>query len=291
MENRDWWRSLLGVPDRQWYVRHERSDTSLDVWVADGSVISCAFVEPDQDGPAPVVVVPFYRVSYVIGRGDIARYGSADAAWLRAYATRLARHGVTAVVVPWWFESYADESHRDLAERYAPAVAEHRRRHACTGLGRSVADLVAVLDALDRELSRSVYGCFGHSLGGKLATFLAALDERIAAAVLSEPGLGWAHSNWSAPWYVGELAPAPRDHDEVLALVPPRRLLILTGGESDGQHNAEIIVKARRRVGDLADRIEVIDHGEGHTPPTWVQAEAYNWLRDNLVTAGGVAGR
>lgn len=286
MDAGDWWRAWLGVPERsQWYVRHRRAGTSLDVEVGDGTTISCAVVGP-LDDQSPVVVVPFYRVSYVTGRGDPARYGSADTAWQRAYATHLAERGVTAVVVPWWFESLAVEGADGLSARYARAVDEHRRRHTCTGLGRSVADLTAVLDALDREaIGSGVYGCFGHSLGGKLAMFLSALDERIAAAVLSEPGVGWAHSNWSAPWYVGDLAPAARDHDELLAAIPPRRLLLLAGGDSDGEHNAALVAEARRRAGDLADRIDTISHGEGHTPPWWALEDAYAWLRRNLTVS------
>lgn len=284
MDAGDWWRTLLGVPDRsEWYVRHQGSGTSLDVEVGDGTAISCAVVGPVGEEASPVVVVPFYRVSYVTGQGDPARYGSADAARQRAFATQLVERGMTAVVVPWWFESLADENADGLSARYAPAVDEHQRRHTCTGLGRSIADLVAVLDALDREPDATgTYGCFGHSLGGKLAMFLAALDDRINAAVLSEPGVGWANSNWSAPWYVGELAPAARDHDELLAAVPLRRLLLLAGGDSDGEHNADLVASARRRAGDLADRIDVISHDEGHTQPRWVLAETCAWLRRNV---------
>lgn len=290
----DWWRTWLGVPDRaEWYVAHDFSwsDTdsayehgTLTVRVADEAAIGCGVVSPrGARWQGPVVLVPFYRVGYVTGRGDPDRYGSAEAAWQRAFASHLADRGMTAVAVPWWFESVVDESATGLAGRYRPAVAEHVRRHAFTGLARSVADLVAVLDALDHIPEASgPLGCFGHSLGGKLTLFLTALDERVAAAVASEPGLGWAHSNWSDPWYVGDSNPDGRDHDELLTEIPPRPVLLIAGGDSDGDHNADLVDSARRRVGPLADRIEVLRHDEGHSPPAWALADAYGWLHDRL---------
>lgn len=293
MDQADWWREWLGVPDRsRWYVSQSFAwhnsggyeHGTLTVGVADGTAIECGVVSPlDAPWQGPIVLVPFYRVGYVTGRGDARRYGSPEAAWRRAFASHLVDRGMTAVVVPWWFESIVDENATGLAGRYRPAVAEHVRRHSCTGLGRSIADLVAVLDALDRvPAAHSPYGCFGHSLGGKLTMFLAALDDRVSVSVACEPGLGWAHSNWSDPWYVDDRIPDGRDHDELLAAIPPRRVLLITGEASDGEHNADLVQSARGRAGAMGDRIEVLGHDEGHTPPHWVLDEAYGWLGRQL---------
>lgn len=255
------WRGWLGVPE-DWYVDHrfDAEGRTLVVDVADGSTVNCVVLVPSGTSLArgPVVVVPAYRAETAAG----------DVAGRRAFAAQLSARGVVAIAVSWWFESMVDPEADGLDGRYAPAVAEQRNRHTCTGLGRSTADLVAVLDALDAEGVRRV-GCFGHSLGGKLAMHLAAFDERVAATAASEPGVGLAFSNWSAPWYLdGRIL--ERDHDDLLALIPPRRFLLVAGGDADGPHNAHPL--------DRTDGLERLDHDEGHTPPWPVLDAAYDWL-------------
>lgn len=258
---RAWWRDRLGVP-AGWYVGHrfDADGRALRVDVADGSIVECVVRVPPGTSLAadPVVVVPAYRAEIAAGEvtGD------------RAFATQLASRGMVAVAVSWWFESMVDPDADSLAGRYAPAVAVHRYRHAGTGLGRSTADLVAVLDALEAEGVRR-FGCFGHSLGGKLAIHLAGFDERVTATVASEPGVGLAFSNWAAPWYLDGRT-LDRDHDDLLGLIPPRRFLLVAGGDADGPHNAHLL--------SGIEGVEVLAHDEGHSPPRRILDAAYDWL-------------
>src|SRR5690625_6759871 len=78
-----------------------------------------------------------------------------------------------------------------------------------TGLGRSIGDLMLAVSALqDSGLTgEDRLAVFGHSLGGKLAMHLAALDPRLDAGAAHEPGLGFAHSNWTDPWYLDGALP------------------------------------------------------------------------------------
>jgi dienelactone hydrolase len=240
--------------------------------------VECVVLAPAGE-KRPVVIVPFYGTGVVVGEPGSAKPGVDPAK--RANAVHLANRGLTAVAVPWWFETHRAEG-STLAEKYAAPAAEHQRRHEMTALGRSVADLIAVVDSLSAipEADAGHVGAYGHSLGGKLAMFLAAMDPRVHAAVASEPGLGFAHSNWEHPWYFGNRVPPGHDLDEVAALIAPRPFLLIRGGDSDGPHNDDMVASARRRAG--SNTLTTFDHDEGHTPSWPALDAAYRFLHDGL---------
>lgn len=187
--------------------------------------------------------------------------------------------------VPWWFEQVAAAdpatAHaRSLEERYGPVAERHRREQPMSGLGRSVGDLMLAVTALQQSgLAEGMrLAAFGHSLGGKLAMHLAALDERIELAAAHEPGLGFASSNWTAPWYLDAALPDGRDQDELLGLVAPRPFLLAGGGDGDGAHNLELFRAARRR-GPEETGLELVLHDGGHPLPPYVMAGIETWLR------------
>ena len=246
-----------------------------------GLRLTLRFAAPGGALPRPVVVLPFYDTHVLFGEAS-ALYPDPDARPTRAFAQEFLAAGFGVLAVPWWAETLAAEADPlELHARYGPIAAEHQRHHPeVTGLGRSVADLRLAVDALAQidEVDSSRIGVFGHSLGGKLALFSAALDPRIAAAVTHEPGLGFAHSNWSDPWYFGERVPCDRDLDQVLGLVSPRPVLYAGGGASDGAHNAEIAHAASRTDSQLS----TLHHTHGHPLPDEVLAQMIAWLWQQL---------
>ncbi|MDQ0614476.1 hypothetical protein QF046_002117 [Microbacterium sp. W4I4] len=236
---------------------------------------------PASSSPCPVVVLPFYDTQVLFGEPS-PLYPDPDARPTRAFARELLAAGLGVLAVPWWAEITAGASAaRELHERYGPVAEEHLRQHPrVTGLGRSIADLrlaVDMLTGLD-QVDGTRVGVFGHSLGGKLSLFAAALDSRIAAAVTHEPGLGFSHSNWSDPWYLGARVPADRDLDQLLGLVAPRPILYGGGGASDGAHNEAL---ARSAAGP-GSRIETLHHTGGHPLPEDVLVQMIDWLRRHL---------
>ncbi len=291
---RAWWRTWLGaVPDPE-------GTFAVDAPVPDGSgvrrrtvrlnsygsVLEAALVSPDVPGRLPVVVVPFYEVATVLGERTERTRGWSDAR-LRScsYGRHLVDRGFAVLAVPWWFELVAGPvgETASLHERYGPPAARHQASLPMTGLGRGVADLLLAVDALVSVpwIDPARIGALGHSLGAKLVLHLAALDVRIRAAVAHEAGLGFAHSNWSDPWYLGSHLPTGRDQDQLLRLVARRSFLLAGGGASDGRHNEELVDRAREACGDAAG-LHTLYHDNGHAPPDHVLAACYTWLTAHL---------
>lgn len=239
------------------------------------------FAAPASAAPGTVVVLPFYDTRVLFGDAS-ALYPDPDARPTRAFAREFLAAGFGVLAVPWWAETLAAETDPlELHARYGPIAAEYLQRHPdATGLGRSVVDLRLAVDAVSQieEVDSDRIGIFGHSLGGKLALFAGALDPRIAAIVTHEPGLGFAHSNWSDLWYLGERVPDGRDLDELLALIAPRPVLYAGGGASDGAHNEALARSASMR----GARIEVLHHTAGHPLPEDVLSRMIEWMREQL---------
>lgn len=303
---RSWWFDALGAqPDRNgsWTVAGQRQAPASapagwylqDFWLHSyGERITATALRPAQSSePCAAVVVPFYDVESVLASPVDLPVGLASPgrpAWRggRGYAAALARRGLAVLAVPWWFEQRAASepataAETELAARYGPPAEEHARRWRGTGLGRSVADLLLAVDALAAQpwVDPARLGAFGHSLGGKLALHLAALDERIRAAVAHEPGLGFAYSNWADPWYLGGRVPVDRDQDELLGLVAPRVFLLAGGGASDGAHNRHLVERAQAAwPGGVG--LDALYHGGGHPLPDRVLGAIAGWLDTEL---------
>lgn len=294
--DRRWWIDWLGAdpdPDGSLTVIAERPVGDRTGHVlrlhSFGDDLDCLLVRPG-DGPRPLVIMPFYEVEPLfglVGRRPAAPPDQPS----RAFGSALLAYGLAVLAVPWWFEvNAADDAPLDLAGRYGPPAARHAERLPSTGLGRSVADLCLLVDRLteagaaDRlglaDVDPGRLGVFGHSLGGKLALHLAALDERIGATVAHEPGLGLDHSNWDAPWYHGDRRP-DRDHDQLLALAAPRPFLLVGGGDSDGPANLPLAERARPAWPEPYG-LSTLLHDRGHPAPAHVVAGCGRWLADAL---------
>lgn len=286
------WIDLLGAqraPDAEWRTTERSADAAFRRFtielVSYGSRLTARLVLPLTADPSPVVVLPFYDTEVLFGEVS-PLYPDPTAHPTRAFARAFLDAGMGVLAVPWWAEAAARQnaSPLELHERYGPVAETHLAQHPqVTGLGRSVADLLVAVDALDtiEEVDSIRIGTFGHSLGGKLSLFAAALDPRIAAAVTHEPGLGFAHSNWSDPWYLGDRIPDDRDLDQVLGLIAPRPVLYAGGGASDGAHNHALAASAS----GPDSRIEILHHMNGHPLPEDVLETMIRWLHDRLTVS------
>lgn len=299
-QTRRWWRGWLGAepdPAGTWRLGAAREPLHPEVrgpiqqlvLSSYGSDLLCEFHRPERVPPTGVTVIaPFYDTAPLFGETSRrTRRAGRDPA-LGDYGLRLAQAGHAVLVVPWWFEqvSAADPGTaeaRSLEERYGAAAHRHRREQPMTGLGRSIGDLMLAVTALrDSGLAgEDRLAVFGHSLGGKLAMHLAALDTRLDAGAAHEPGLGFAHSNWADPWYLDGALPEGRDQDELLGLIAPRPFLLAGGGDSDGVHNLDLLRSARRRwPGDTG--LDLLLHDGGHPLPRHVMAGIREWLTSTI---------
>lgn len=315
MREQPWWRTWLGMPPPgTWHrvqtLEPEERFQRLDRWrlrvsVGDAESVDATVLAQPGAGAAPIVLLPTDTLEGVIGTegSDEASAAALEEALTpeqreqieyrqtqarRHAGVHLAKRGFVTVSVPWRFGEPEITGPEHPEPSYRPAADAHARQHATmTGLGAALADLDAVLDAVPKlpvgDPAR--IGCYGIGVGGKLALHASALDERIQAAVIAEAGLGFAHSNWSDPWFYGKNVPLDRDQHELLTLIPPRRALLLLGGRDDNSFNGYQRDLARRAVGGAAaSRIEEIAHTGGTAPPWWVLKQAYDWLETHLGT-------
>jgi pimeloyl-ACP methyl ester carboxylesterase len=227
--------------------------------------------------PRPVVVVPYYDVDTPLGLDLGGRgFNLAPSIWFARHAAQM---GYIAVAVRWFGESDG--------ERYDEVIASLRKRQpGVTGLGKWVWDSKRLIDYLVTlpQVDRTRIAMVGHSLGGKMTLYAAATDERIRAAVMSEPGISLKFSNYGDYWYLGDdlnRLPPGADQHELLGLIAPRSVLLVAGEDSDGDKSWPFLEAARglfRKPGDLG----WINHRSGHTPPVDAIANALDWLRGKL---------
>jgi dienelactone hydrolase len=160
-----------------------------------------------------------------------------------------------------------------------------RRTPGWTGLGKMAFDASRCVDYLESlpQVDPSRIGCTGHSLGAKEVLYAMAFEPRFRAGVFNEGGIGLRMSNWTDPWYLGEVMkqsiPALENH-QVMALIAPRAFLVMGGENADG--NASwVFVKEARQVYKLVgagDHIGLYNHKAGHSFPPAARQLAYRWL-------------
>lgn len=231
--------------------------------------------DPAPLGSRPGAVVLHSTVDYTI-RQPAGLEGPAD----KFIGLHLARRGYVAVCPRCFLWEQGGPG------RYQDAVAWQRRRHpGVTGTAQMTFDARRALDLLlaEPDVDRDRVAAIGHSLGAKEALFLAALDDRVAATVSSEGGIGIGYSNWDAPWYHGEAVDRPGfdlDHAQVLALVAPRPFLLIGGDSADGDRSWPYIEACLPvyRLLEAPDALGLFNHRQGHAYPPEAQARAYDWL-------------
>ena len=218
----------------------------------------------------PVVIVPYYDVDTPAARPMGGRTFTPGGT--RHFGALAVQRGYAAVAIRWFGESYG--------EHYAEAVANVKTRHPkLTGLGKWVWDSQRLLDWIETrpELDAKRIGIIGHSLGGKMALYAAAMDSRIGVVVSSEPGIGLSFSNYEDFWYLGESLDKSRDHHELLALIAPRPFLLI-GGDSADNDKSWYYINAARAAYPAPENIGYLNHRKGHSPTPESISAAMDWL-------------
>jgi hypothetical protein len=168
------------------------------------------------------------------------------------------------------------------AKREAEKFLE--RKPQCKGMakmlydGQVAIDILAAQDDVDPER----LGAVGHSLGAKEVLYLAALDDRVQAAVSSEGGVGVRFSNWQDLWYLGPAVKEPefrRDQHELVALCAPRAFLLIGGDSADGVQSWPYIEQALGvyKLYGGTPRLGLFNHHQGHSMPEVAVARLTQW--------------
>jgi dienelactone hydrolase len=154
---------------------------------------------------------------------------------------------------------------------------------------KMVSDMQRGLDYLASrsEVDPARLGCIGHSLGGQQTLFLAALDERVRAAV-SSCGFASMHAvlrdgiNHNLGLYV----PGWLEHGDVgelLAEVAPRAFLALNGAADrifpiDGLEDSYAVARPAYEAAGCPERLDLGIYPGGHGFTDEMRARAYAWL-------------
>lgn len=170
-------------------------------------------------------------------------------------------------------------------------------------MGNMISDTRAAIDALSalEVIDSSQISLFGYALGGKVGLLTAALDDRVKGLAsvcgfdpmrLQTPDKGtegirhYSHLHGLLPqlgFFVGYEDRVPFDFDEVLALIAPRRVLVVAPALDRYARSADVRreVEMSKRVYDLLGHTEALQF---ETPmdvnrfPHGLQEEAFDWL-------------
>jgi dienelactone hydrolase len=216
---------------------------------AEGKVPAFLLV-PDGDGPFPAVVAYHQHNSeWHLGKSEVAGHAGNP---LQAFGPALARRGVV-VLAP---DAVGFEDRRAAGRGIAPTDRDgpqhfnemsyrlvRGRLLMTTVLGDGAAALGA-LAAHDRVRTGAI-GVLGHSYGGNTTLFHAALDERVRFACAS--GAACTYRRRMADRTGIELAQVVpgiveiADIDDVVALIAPRSLLIVSAPDDVYSADADTI--------------------------------------------------
>lgn len=238
------WPALLEKPRVEILRSEERENFKqhrVKVEVSAGQSTEGWLLAPPGDGPFPAVFVPFYEPETSVGLNKDPK------SKLRDFAVALTRRGFVTLSIG-----------TPVGDSRLPGLGEVRTQPLSyyAYVAANCHTALAQLPYVDPKR----IGIVGHSYGGKWSMFGAALYEKYAACVTSDPGIVFDEArgnvNYWEPWYLGRdpaltrkpglikpdnprtgaykaLVEEGRDLTEIHALLAPRPFLV-SGGSEDG---------------------------------------------------------
>jgi dienelactone hydrolase len=208
------------------------------------------------------------------------------------YAAELARRG--HVVLAPDMRCFGERADWNPPDHYAcDTNLVHQVMGGWSPLTQNLWDLSRALDVLEAHplVDPSRMGTAGLSYGGTLTLFLAAIDARVAAAVVSGYFSSWAEAH-KVPWNMcgSQVLPGMlgrMEHVDLGALVAPRPMLVETGREdlifplAAAEESVARLHRVYRHLG--ADDLLVHDVFDGEHQ--WHGVRAYPFLEQHLGTA------
>jgi dienelactone hydrolase len=231
-------------------------------YVSDGESVKALLFEPVQDrrGGA-VVALHQHNSQWHLGKSEVAGLVGDP---FQAFGPALARAGVT-VLAPdaVGFESRCGVVGQRSSPVLAPPLnpdrgstaddwlqyynhAMHRLAQGDLLMRKVLTDVESAASALRSLTNASDVGVIGHSYGGNVALFAAALDARVAFAVSSGAACSYryklAHGIGLEMALVIPGFAAQFDLDELIRCVAPRKLLIVSSEEDPFAADADDLV-------------------------------------------------
>ncbi len=295
------WREVVGEPAFGAFDREAEVVGEFDAPRAHGTIFlqptgpeqrqQVVLLEPTSApiSPRPVAVVPYYHPELMMGFDLAEGAPIADRPNVQ-FGRHLAEQGyVVACMEAFPYNTVPEpEVNEGFAWWQAGAEELLADNPGWTGIGKLAWDTSRALDlALEQpDVDRERVVAIGHSLGGKMAFYASAFDERITAGIGSDFGIAWEFTNWEAPWYFGPQVQregfALNGH-HALALIAPRSFLVIAG-YYDRPESRQYIREAQR-VYRLYGREEAAGcflHMTGHQPTEESITTAYAWLEEQF---------
>jgi dienelactone hydrolase len=243
---------------------------------ADGERIQAFLFEPRATPRAAVVVLHQHNSDWSLGKSEVA--GLAGDPFQR-FGPLLARAGL-AVLAP---DALGFESRRGVPGAGAQVAVPPLRtgvtpsdwlqyyNHAMHRLVRGellitklLGDVASAVGTLQAVAPGTPVGIVGHSFGGNLALFAAALDGRLSFAVSSGAVCSYRHKlahgtglemSLVVPGFASRF-----DFDDLLRCVAPRRILVVSSDDDPLSADAEDVVAAARPVFVEAGAADHLSH-------------------------------
>ncbi len=295
------WRAVIGPPsfgdfDRTTEVveRFEAPFFRGTIYrqpVAPGHTQQVLLMEPLDPPihPRPAAVVPYYHPDLMAGFDLQSREPITERPNVH-FGRHLVQQGYVVACMEAFPYNTVPEPAEDVGFAWWEAGAEKvlSDNPRWSGIGKLVWDTSRAVDLLlaQPDIDPSHVLAIGHSLGGKMAFYAAAFDERITAAISSDFGIGWSFTNWDAPWYFGEQIHAPGftlNGHHALALIAPRPFLLIAG-EADRPESWQHLLAAQQvyRLFDREEAVGCFMHMTGHQPTEESIRTAYRWLAEQF---------
>jgi hypothetical protein len=253
-------------------------------------MVSGYLLMPEGAGPFPAVLVPFYEPETSAGLKDSP---------FLDFGLQLARRGFVTLSIG----SPSGDARKPLAG-VAPC-------QPLSFLAYVAANCWTALAALP-QVDQARIGIVGHSYGGKWAMFGAALHDRFAFGVWSDPGIVFdeerSNVNYWEPWYLGldpnrerrpgvptpenprtgayqQLVENGHDLHEIQALMAPRPFLVSGGAEDPVErwHALNRIIEVNTLLG-FRHRVAMTTR-PGHNPTADASEQIYLVLEHFLKPA------
>lgn len=247
-------------------------------------------MEPlDGPEPRPGAVVPYYHPDLMAGF-DLQTRTAITERPLVQFGRHLVEQGHVVACMEAFPYNTVPEPAENVGFAWWQVGAERilSENPGWTGIGKLVWDTSRALDLLlaQPEVDHDRVVVIGHSLGGKMAFYAAAFDDRFRACIASDFGIGWDFTNWDAPWYFGPQVHEPDftlSGHHALALMAPRPFLLIAG-EADRPESWQYLQEAQRvyRLYGREDAVGCFMHMTGHRPTPASIRTAYCWLAEQF---------
>jgi dienelactone hydrolase len=269
----------IQIVDRQSDDGYTRS--LLQYWLSDGDVVEAFLFEAERkNSKAGVLVLHQHNSQWTIGKSEVAGLAGDP---MQAFGPALARRGVT-VLAP---DAIGFESRLGMSgwgTELAPTLTRpggfvdgwlqyynqmaHRLVQGDLLIRKMLSDCMAAISVLESINSEGMpIGAIGHSLGGGLALFLAALDTRVAFTCSSGAACSFRHKlahgtglemSLIIPGFAKQF-----DIEDVVRCIAPRKIFVVSSEDDAVSADADDVVQRAKGVFEEMNCSECLEHLRG----------------------------